>query len=169
MTLTTIYEYEGHPSMFFPILLPLVFIMLICAFLIRYRKFYYRRQVLLKKAILFISYFGLVMSFSFLVIFSLGFIGKGKVAYSELKLNSNNYQVVEGEVENYKLEEINGQCFESFSIENVFFQYSDNVIIRGYHTTACTGGVINKNGIELVITYVVISNENRIVKIQKYQ
>lgn len=169
MTLTTIYEYEGTDPTLFDALLPLLFIAIICSFLIKYRKYYLVSKVYFKKIILFISYLGLVLSASFILIFIIRIPGYHKLNLNEQIFDSNNYQVIEGKVEDYMVKEINGQCFESFTINNVSFKYSDYVFDIGYNTTACNGGVITENGLKLVITYVALDNENKIIKIQSYQ
>jgi hypothetical protein len=120
----------------------------------------------LKKVILFSSSIGVFLTVLFIIISIVGIINN---KFGKEGLFENDYMVITGKVENYELRKINGQCFESFSINNVYFSYSDFVNDIGYNLTACNGGLITKDGLELVITYLAIEDENKIIKIQSYQ
>lgn len=82
-------------------------------------------------------------------------------------LKSKNYSIIEGKINNYKLDEVNGQYFESFSINDVRFKYSDDLIFYGYHQTSKNGGLIKENGQYIRISYIVLNQENLILRIEK--
>ncbi len=72
------------------------------------------------------------------------------------------YKVVEGVIENFI--PINGG--ESFTVNSIFFKYSDNIIQYAYHTTASYGGVLTSNGQQVRLSYITVYKENRILKIE---
>ncbi|MDM8162162.1 hypothetical protein QUH73_20250 [Labilibaculum sp. K2S] len=94
----------------------------------------------------------------------------GIISYeNQLKdaIRSNKYLMVEGEVNGYDLSERNGQNFESFHIDNISFEYSDNEFIDGFHQTSKRMGPINKNGQYFRIYYLGKEGRNMILKIEK--
>jgi hypothetical protein len=70
-------------------------------------------------------------------------------------MNTNNVKVVEGYVEKYHPDsEYRGGNMENFTINGVYFEYSDAVITGGgYNNSASHGGVITRNGQHLRIKY----------------
>lgn len=89
----------------------------------------------------------------------------------ELKnvIKTKSYNVIEGKVEKYSLRESSGQFFESFSIQGVKFEYSDYVMVDGFHKTAKSGGPINKNGLQVKISYISKGFQNIILKLEMKQ
>lgn len=71
------------------------------------------------------------------------------------RLANNDVQIVEGYVENFHPQPFEGHDTESFEINGVKFEYSDYIIINGYHKSASHGGVITHNGQYLKIKYIV--------------
>lgn len=65
-----------------------------------------------------------------------------------------NYQIVEGEVENFKTIENRGTWIESFDISGVKFIYRGANIASGYRKTKRQGKCITGNGQRLKIGYV---------------
>jgi hypothetical protein len=69
-------------------------------------------------------------------------------------------------IENYSLKNINGSHIESFSVKGILFEYSDNVNKNGFHQTSKNNGPISENGQQVRIGYMVIDNENLILKLE---
>jgi len=88
----------------------------------------------------------------------------------ERKLNnmieSKNYTIVEGEIENFSPQPENTTKTESFSVKGVQFEYSDYVMINGFHQTSRMNGPIRENGQKVRISYFTIDNVNLIQKIE---
>ena len=70
---------------------------------------------------------------------------------AENVLKSGEYETVKGPVENFHPK--SKEEAESFVIDGVFFEYSDNDTAPGYHSTSRNGGVVTSNGQELQIDY----------------
>ncbi len=89
----------------------------------------------------------------------------------DLKINirTNNYLFVEGKVENYNLVGDYFNNTESFTINGVKFEFSDNIPIDGFHKTAFSHGPINRNGIHLKVYYLRLNGENAIMKLEILQ
>ncbi|PEJ59233.1 MULTISPECIES: hypothetical protein [unclassified Bacillus (in: firmicutes)] len=70
-------------------------------------------------------------------------------------IDTNNVKVVEGYVEKYHPDsEYKGGNMENFTINGVYFEYSEGVIsVGGYNNAASHGGVIRHNGQYLKIKY----------------
>lgn len=85
-------------------------------------------------------------------------------------LAQGEYKIVEGVVENFDKMPYEGHKSESFTVEDVFFEYSDYMIydgMNGFNQTASHGGPITGNGLQVRLTYVTIMNDrNIIVKIE---
>ncbi len=81
---------------------------------------------------------------------------------------NDDYQIVEGYVENFDPMPYGGHKLETFEINGVKFKYSDYRIMIGYHNAKSRGGVIKGDGQYLKIGYVYYGNENIIVYIEEY-
>ena len=81
--------------------------------------------------------------------------------------NNDDYEIVEGYVENFIPMPYEGHSYESFEINGVRFSYSDYNIGFGYNNTKSHGGVIEGNAQHLKIGYVVDNGENIIVYIEQ--
>lgn len=67
---------------------------------------------------------------------------------------NGQYEIVEGYVQNFIPMPPEGHSNEMFDIGDVHFEYSDNLIVLGYHKTKTNGGVIRGNGQYLKVGYV---------------
>lgn len=168
MEYNTIYEYIIEKSFgVLNLVPPFLVLVLSIMFLIHFKKhnksFTIRRQM-----IIFLGY--LFATISLLITISILY-NIPKIISSEKQINdiikNKSYIVVEGEIEHYKLEEANGQYFESFSICNVNFEYSDFIEIKGFHQTSKNNGPINENGQYFRIYYVNLNGGNVILKIEE--
>ena len=88
--------------------------------------------------------------------------------HTVIAYQNDDYQVVEGYVENFDPMPYGGHKYESFEINGVKFEYTDYRIMIGYHNAKSHGGVIRSNGQYFKIGYVHYGNENIIVYIEKY-
>ena len=73
--------------------------------------------------------------------------------YKEL-LETNQVEIVEGEIEKFHAQSKEGHDTEHFEINGVYFEYSNFVVSNGYNKPKCYGGVISGNGQKLRIKYV---------------
>ena len=89
----------------------------------------------------------------------------------ELKetIETENYLIAVGEIENFVDRAESGHIFESFTVNGVFFEYSDYIVINGFHQTSRNNGPIKRNGQEVRISYMKKDNENIIMKIELKQ
>lgn len=71
------------------------------------------------------------------------------VAYQE-----GQYMTVEGYVEDFVPMPAEGHAHETFQINGIPFDYSDNSALQGYNNTKVHGGVISGNGQHLKIRYI---------------
>ena len=81
-------------------------------------------------------------------------------------LDNKEYKVIEGEIENFDPMPYDGHAEESFTVNGVYFEYSDYRSSLGYNNAASHGGVIKANGQEVRLSYVEIDNKNQILKIE---
>ena len=73
--------------------------------------------------------------------------------YKEL-LETNQVEIVEGEVENFHAQPKEGHDSEHFEINGVNFVYSNFIVSNGYNKPKCYGGVISGDGQKLRIKYI---------------
>ena len=69
------------------------------------------------------------------------------------KLSSGQYETVVGEVADFKPKDNGGRGTESFSVNNVVFEYTEYSGAPGYNQTFYKNGVIKNNGQRLKIDY----------------
>ncbi len=166
MNYQTLYEYiPGISKIFYivPILVISILSFVGASVLKRTLEKNFRRQL-----ILFLLYlFGGISSF--MLILSIVKIPDIVSYETRLKkaIQNKTYFQVEGEVKNLSLQEINGQFFESFSINNINFEYSDYNNIDGYHITSHNNGIIKRNGQKFKISYFPKDSINLILKIER--
>ncbi len=67
---------------------------------------------------------------------------------------NGQYEIVEGYVHNFIPMPPEGHSNEMFDIGDVHFEYSDNLIVLGYHKSKPNGGVIRGDGQYLKVGYV---------------
>jgi hypothetical protein len=165
MKYETLFEYiPGISKVFY--LIPLLFFtvasIVIIVYIIRRTKYALRRQVVL-------FFFYLVAGILSIISISM-IINTPKILCQEKKikdmLRTKEYSIVEGVVENYELRESNGRYFESFSISNVRFEYSDYNKVDGFYQTSKNNGPIKENGQFFKISYYTKDAENLILRIE---
>lgn len=79
---------------------------------------------------------------------------------------NKEYQVIEGTIENFHPMPHSGHDMESFTINDVYFEYSDFVIHYGFNNTASHGEPIKRNGQQVRLSYITKNGDNRILKIE---
>lgn len=75
-------------------------------------------------------------------------------------------KIVEGVVTQFDPMPSGGHKEESFSVNNVRFEYSDFLVIQGFNNTKSHGGPINGDGDSVRISYYTKDNDNYIVKLE---
>ena len=113
-----------------------------------------RRKKTIKghKLNLFIFSFGLVLTLlvcGIVIASQLDMYQNIVVAYNDRK-----YATVEGYVEDFIPMPAEGHAHETFQINGIEFDYSDNTALQGYNNTKVFGGVISGNGQHLRVRYI---------------
>ena len=99
-------------------------------------------------------------------VFLLGWLGAGNVIHQHLQckewLESKNYNIVEGVVENFHPMPKSGHDTERFTVKNVKFEFSDFDLSKGgFNNTSSHGGPI-REGLPVRIAY----KNGRILKLE---
>jgi hypothetical protein len=81
-------------------------------------------------------------------------------------LENKEYKIVEGKIENFHPMPYNGHELESFTVNDVNFEYSDYRYDGGFNNTATHGGPIKHNGQLVRLSYYTVGESNRILKIE---
>lgn len=103
------------------------------------------------------------------ILFCVFLLGTGrKISYVYNKYNSNDYNIISGEVTEFIAGGFDYSKVESFCIDNVKFEYSDSDYC-GYNKNKNGGGVITGNGQKLKIGYINYKGENIIVSIEQME
>ena len=133
--------------------IPFVMVLLIARFLIREaREIRSKKTTKGHRVNLFICSFGLVLSLlvcGIVITSQINMYQNIVVAYEE-----GRYMTVEGYVEDFTPMPAEGHAHETFQINGVLFDYSDNTALQGYNNTKVYGGVISSNGQHLKIRYI---------------
>ena len=82
---------------------------------------------------------------------------------------NKEYKTVEGEIENFNPMPYGGHAVESFTVNGVYFEYSDYILWDAFNNTASHGGPIKNNGQLVRLSYITVDEENRILKIELKQ
>ncbi len=101
-----------------------------------------------------------------IILFCLFLVNTGrKILYVYNNYYNNNFNIVEGEVEQF-VTNLTSNKSERFKINNIEFEYSDNTYC-GYNKIRDKGGVIMGNGQMLKIGYINYNSERIIVSIEQ--
>jgi hypothetical protein len=119
--------------------------------------------------------FTAVWSFSFGIIFtvfSFFSLPNSIKKYNDVMqiYQENQYETVEGKIENFESLLKRGIGRDSFTVSGIAFKYSDYLLggYYGFHNTASHGGPITGNGQEFRIGFITEANgDNIILKIEK--
>lgn len=79
---------------------------------------------------------------------------------------NQEYQVVEGKIEDFHPMPHSGHDVESFTVNGVYFEYSDYMLVYGFNNTASHGGPLKRNGQQVRLSYITVDGDNRILKIE---
>lgn len=77
-----------------------------------------------------------------------------------------NYEIVEGEIENFIPMKKEGHSQESFDVDGVTFIYNRSNPKHGYHFPNVDGGYITNNGQYVRITYINYNGYNIIIRLE---
>ena len=104
------------------------------------------------------NFFGAMAAIIGTLVFLFGvvncFLGVNEQLKCRKMLMNDEVDVVEGYVEKYHAMPAEGHDTEHFEINGIIFNYSDYVIVNGYHKTASHGGVVTHNGQHIKIKYI---------------
>ena len=81
--------------------------------------------------------------------------------------NIENIRTTSGYVENFYPMPSDEHRNESFTLNSVYFSYSDTSQMQGYHTLRSKGGVITGDGQHLEIKYMKYKGDNIILSIKQ--
>ncbi len=81
-------------------------------------------------------------------------------------IESKNYNIVEGETENFSPMPKGKNGNEGFTVNGISFEYCDYIMRKGFNKTSINNGLITKNGQKVRISYYTLDNENLILKIE---
>lgn len=82
---------------------------------------------------------------------------------------NKEYKVVQGRIQNFHPMPYSGHDVESFSVNGVYFEYSDYMLVYGFNNTVSHGGPLKGNGQQVRLSYITVGEENRILKIELKQ
>ena len=113
-----------------------------------------------------------ILKLSFMLLFVLGWgviVGIHEISsYKEVQkiIAERNYQIVEGIIENFDPMPYSGHKNESFTVNNIKFEYSDfNETFYGFNNTKSHGGPIRGNRQKVKIIYYNRNGKNYIFKL----
>ncbi len=153
MTFKTLYTCGIYPN-FFSIITMALFTICFISF-IKYRR---KKQANLLFSCILIGILNIIVFFGTLFY----------TLYPIYCLNSGKYKLVEGYLKDFTPMPPSGHPYESFKINNVYFEYSNFLITMGYRKPKCFGGVIKDNGQYLRIYYISFRDRNNyIIKIEE--
>ncbi len=166
MDYITVYEYNiGESNLLH--LIPLFFLSLFGFGLALYLKKHIRTFSYFRQYIIFFCYMlgGIPSIMLIVMLFNSSKIIKNEKRLKEI-IENKSYEVVEGEIEDFSHYTKGGHIFERFNVQGVKFEYSDYILNEGYHKTSINGGLIEKNGQQVKISYITKDNENLILKLE---
>lgn len=79
---------------------------------------------------------------------------------------NKDHEVIEGKIENFHPMPYSGHDVESFTVNGVYFEYSDYILSYGFNQTSSHNGPLRENGQEVRLSYISEDGENRILKIE---
>ena len=88
---------------------------------------------------------------------------------TKMIFENKEYKVVEGKIENFHAMPYSGHDVESFTVNGVYFEYSDYMLVYGFNKTASHGGPLKSNGQQVRLSYITVGEENRILKVELKQ
>ena len=82
---------------------------------------------------------------------------------------NKEYKVVEGKIEGFHPMPYSGHDVESFTVNGVYFEYSDYMRVYAFNNTSSHGGPLKRNGQQVRLSYITVGEENRILKVELKQ
>jgi hypothetical protein len=162
----TIFEYEPSGNILI-LLIPILLFLVGGLGIVFYVKRALKNYSLLRQIMLFIGYFISVFAAIVLII---SLVKAPQMLSRERNfknlIESKKYLTTEGEIKDFSPISENGHNKESFSVNGIRFEYSDNVVIKGFHQTSRNNGPLTRNGQKVRIAYIIADNINLIQKIE---
>lgn len=163
-----IYQYTPTYSNVWHIFPLLVFVLVAILLIVVIKKYYIKRSFV-RQLTLFFGYILLIISsiMTFIMLLKLP-----EIIASERQLKNalynNKSSVVEGKIENYSQQKINGRIYEKFEIDSVQFELSNNLDIEGFPNKTKIKTVIERYKKSIFkIEFIKINGEIRILKIEE--
>jgi hypothetical protein len=155
-----VYEYT-KPDFEFYYILSLIFLFIGSSFMFFN---YYKKNGRLQISFPFILGSGMVF-FGLIAAITVPFDIAKKNKVMEI-LKNKEYNVVEGEIENFHPMPKAGKENESFTVNGIFFKYSDYTISYGFNNSSTLGGPLRRNGQQVRISYISDDDGNKILKLE---
>ena len=108
----------------------------------------------------------IMLAFAFFWTISVFIIEDNSKSIAIDSIANKKLKIAEGVVTKFDPMPAGGHKHESFSVDNVYFEYSDFNIIEGFNNTKSHGGPINGDGDSVRINYYTKDNNNYIVKLE---
>ncbi|NLN25020.1 MAG: hypothetical protein GX163_05100 [Bacteroidetes bacterium] len=169
MEYNTIYEYIPEATNLLQVIPLLVFVFLGFG-LVFYLKKYMKPYSFPRQILMFFGYLMVIIA-SIMIVVMLIRIPEINSQERQLKseIRQKNYKVVEGKIERFSNYDESGHIFESFTVNDVKFEYSDYILGKGFNHTSGNNGPILKIQNEdrkVRISYISKDNENFILKLE---
>lgn len=110
-----------------------------------------------------IGFFGLCITLIYIL--STSYLLYYKAYIFQEVLKNKKYKITEGKVENFESMPKGGHKDESFSVNGLFFRYSDFGPTPAFNNTQIHGGPI-KEGLFVRIYYVIFQEERKIIQLE---
>mgnify|MGYP001618321442 CR=1 FL=1 len=162
----TVFEYEASGTSLIN-LISLPFFLLIGISIIYYAKKIIKNYSLYRQIVLFFGYIftGMATLFLIIALVKIPQIISNDRDFRKM-IESKNYNIVEGETENFSPMPKGKNGNESFTVNGISFEYCDYIMRKGFNKTSINNGLITKNGQKVRISYYTLDNENLILKIE---
>ena len=162
-----IYQYTPTNRMLH--IFPLLIFVLVATLLVLGIKKYHNKKSVFMQLTLFLCYSMLIISS---IMAFITFIKIPDIISNERQLKNaiydNNYSVVEGKIDNYSQQKINGRLYEKFEIDSVQFELSNNLHIEGFPEKSNIEADFKGNKEKIFrIKFARIKEDIQIIKIEK--
>ncbi len=169
MEYTTIYEYTPEATNLLQII-PL-FIFAILGFgMVFYLNKYVRFHLAIRQFYVFFGYLmGIIASIMIVIMMIRVPEIISQERYLKNAIHQKNYIVLEGKIEEFSQYNESGHTFESFTVNNVRFEYSDYILGKGFNQISQNNGPmlkIHNENRKVRISYIRKKNHNFILKLE---
>lgn len=148
-------------------LISLIFFILIGISILYYAKKIIKNYSSFRQIVLFFGYIftGMASLFLIIALVKIPHIISNDRDFRKV-IESKNYNIAEGETENFSPMSQGENGKESFTVDGIPFEYCDYIVRKGFNKTSINNGPITKNGQKVRISYYTLDTENLILKIE---